>query len=73
MLFPKMTNKDYQSLGKVPRVVSTYLLDCYGERIRKLPEGSEEHSRFDPRDIEVVTTKPYNTKNIFIDSEPCPF
>lgn len=72
-LFPKLTNAQYQALGKVPRVVATYLLDCDGERIRKLPEGSEEHSRFDPRDIEVVVKKPYDVSKIFLDTDPAPY
>jgi len=73
MLFPKMTNAEYQSLGKFPKVVATYLLDYNGERIRKLPEGSEKHSRFDPRDIEVVVKKPYDVSKISLDTEEAPY
>ena len=68
-----MTNKQYQRLGKDEKVVATYLIDDEGNRVRKLLEGSQEHSRFDPKDIEVLIKKPYDTRKIFLDTEEAPY
>ena len=68
-----MTNKEFQSLGKVSRVVGVYLLDDDGERIRKLQAGSEEHSKYRKEELEVVTKKPLTSKEIMKYTEPCPF
>ena len=67
-----MTNKEFQRLGKVSRVVGVYLLDDLGERIRRLPEGSEKDSRYRKDQVEVVFKKPLSRKEIF-DSEDCLF
>lgn len=73
MQIPKLTNAEYQCLGKVSRITHVYLLDDFGERIRRLPEGSEKDSRFNPSDIEVVVKKPYDVSKIFLDTPEAPY
>lgn len=68
-----MTNKEFQRLGKVSRVIGVYVLDDLGERIRRLPEGSEQHCKYKPEELEIVMKKPYDRKNIFIDTDSCLF
>lgn len=68
-----MTNKEFQRLGKVPRVLGVYLLDDLGERIRRLPEGSEKDSRYREDQIEVVVKKPLSKKQIYLDADECLF
>ena len=68
-----MSNKDFQALGKVSRVVEVYLLDDQGERIRSLPVGSEEHGKYSKEELEIVVKKPLTTREIFLDSEDCLF
>ena len=72
-LFPILTNKEFQALGKVSRVVVVYLLGDDGERIRRLPIGSEEHSKFNPSELEVVKSKVQDKQKLFLDLGECLF
>jgi len=73
LMFPILTNKEYQALGKVSKVVEVYLLDDDGERIRRLPVGSEEHSKFRSEELEIIKTKVQDLDEIFLDLGECLF
>lgn len=73
MQLAKLTNAEYQRLGKVSRVTHVYLLDDFGERVRSLPIGSEKDSRYKASELEIVIKKPYDTSKVFVDTEPCLF
>lgn len=57
----KLTNKQYQALGKVSVVQAVYLLDDQGERIRSLPRGSEGYLE---HEVEIVKTKVLTYKEL---------
>jgi hypothetical protein len=68
-----MSNKDFQALGKVSRVVEVYLLDDQKERIRRLPIGSEEHYKYGKEELEIVVKKALTKREILLDFEECLF
>lgn len=68
-----MSNTEFQALGKVSRVVEVYLLDCFKERIQRLPIDPERYSKYPKEDLEVIRNKVLTTSEVLLQSDPCPY
>lgn len=55
---PIMTNKDFQQLGKKPRLLEVFLLDDEGFRVRSL--GQHEITKYSEKDLDKVYSKSYS-------------
>lgn len=71
MIFPKMTNKEFQALGRTPRISARYLLDFEGFRVRKLLTH-EDSNKYSKEELEIHYKQPLSMKEI-LDLGECKF